>query len=335
MSEAMKSRMVIKYNDKEAPISDECESFNWTDNAGGTADTVSMQLSNKKQKWMRGYIPRSGDYIKAWIKVENWQTGKKDLKQYCGKFEIDLMRYAGFPERADLSGISVPISNGFNVRQRNKTWNKTTIKSILSDIAKRAGINLQYDADDHKIESISQSGKTDLEFAFNLCSEYDKQLKLYNGKIVVYEQTAYEKKSAKHTIKRSELGGNESYSISNQTTKVYNSVKIQYTSGTNKTLTYEFKKPGTKGTRQLFLTTKADSLQDAEEKAKAALRKSLREVTTGTISLMGNPSYMAAQTINLKEFGHLDGKYFIDKVVHAKQRKYTTTLTIHKVVTDF
>lgn len=335
MSEAMRSSMTVKYNEKETNISDECESFTWTDCAGGEADTISMQMPNKNQKWMKGYKPGRADYIKAWIKVSNWQEGKKDAKQFCGKFYIDLIQYAGFPERTDLSGISVPIGNGFNVRQRNKTWKKTSVRAVLEEIAKRAGIKLQYDAADHKIDSISQNGKTDLEFAFDICSEYDRQLKIYNGKMVVYDQTDYEKKEAKHTIKRTELGGGESYSIKLQTTKVYNGVKIQYTSGKDKVLTYEFKRPGTNGTRQMFVTAKAESLQDAEKKAKAALRKNAREETTGTIRIMGNPSYVAAQNIKLEGFGKLDGKYFIEKVIHTKNRSYTTTLYIHKTVTDF
>lgn len=332
----MKSGMVVKYNEDDATriISDMCESFTWTDNAGGTADTISMQLQNMKQRWMRGYMPDSNDYIRAWIEVRDW-PGIKDMKQFCGRFYVDLISFSGYPERASISGISVPINNGFVVRQRRKTWKKTTVKAILGDIAKRAGIRLQFDARDHKVDSITQSGQTDADFAFGLCTEYDKQIKLYNQKMVVYDQLAYEKKKAKHTIKRSQLGGDGSYSIKRQVTKVYNSVKIQYTSGKNKALTYEFKRPGTKGTRQMYVTSKAESLQDAEQKAKAALRKSLRQEVTGTIRITGNPAYVAAETVELKEFGKMDGKYFIDKVAHNKAGKYTTTLTIHRVVTDF
>ena len=332
----MKSSMIVKYNDKDATkeLSDECETFSWTDNANGSADTVTMELSNKGQKWMRGYMPQSTDEIKAWIKTEDWM-GEKDKKSFCGKFAIDVIKFSGFPERVQISGISVPIGNGFNVRQRYKTWKKTTIKTIMEDISKRAGLKLQFDASDRKIESISQSGKTDLEFAFSLCSEYDLALKLYNGKLIAYDQSRYEKKEAKHTIKRSELGGNEAYSVTKQITKIYNSVKIQYTGKDNKTLTYEFVKPGTKGTRQMFVTTKAESLSDAELKAKAALRKSIRESISVTMHLIGEAKYMAAQNVNLEGFGKLDGKYFIDQVTHSKSGGFTTTLTMHKTVTEF
>ena len=335
----MKSTIILKYNEKDEQhkITSDMESFEWVDNASGSADTLTLTLRNDgKQKWMRGYMPTSKDFIQAWIQTQDWPVGKATQKVYCGKFVLDSLGFHGFPETVEISGLSVPINTGFNITQRHRTWKKTTIKTILSALAKNAGIPLQFDASDHKIDSITQSGKTDLSFAFSVCQDYDLCLKIYNKKMVVYDQTKYERKKAITTINRTSLGGSNAYEISDQRSKEYNAVKISYTGKNGKTLSYTFRRPGTNGSRVMYVTEKAESLKDAELKAKAALRSSIRECRTATITLTGNTMYTAAVNVNLKDFGKLDGKYFIDSATNTKSGgAYTTALTLHQVVADF
>lgn len=337
--ETMRSKLLIEYNNIEATeiIANDCESFTWKDNATGTADTMTLSLSNINKKWMNGFYPLDEDTFKAWIQLQEWAADYKDGKIYCGCFAVDSLQYSGYPEKLQLSGISTPTDSNFNVKQKNRTWSKTTIKVIMESIAAEAGIELAFDAEDVKIDSVNQTGKTDLAFAYSLCSEYGLSLKLYNNKMIVYDQTAYEGKEARYTITADQLGGSGSYSISKQTTKLYDSVKIQYTNGKRgKTLTYEYIIPGKEGKRQMFVTTKAESLSDAEKKAKAALRKNLRESLQISIKMMGSAKYLAADCFNLDGFGNLDGKYFIDAITHQKSGgKYTISLTAHKAVTEF
>jgi hypothetical protein len=336
--EAMRSKLIVKYNGVDATdtISDDSESFSWKDNADGSADTVTVTLNNQTQKWMNGYFPSDKDTFKAWIQTSEWAVDKKDGKLYCGSFSVDSLSFSGFPETLSLSGISMPTNNNFSVRQKNKTWSKTTLKTILSDIAKNAGIELSFDATDVSIDEAKQTGKTDLSFAYSLCSEYDIGMKLYNKKIVAYDKTRYEKKDARYTIKRTDLGGSGAYSITRQVTDRYDSVKIQYTNGSGDTLTYEYTAPGESGRRQMYITTKAESLSDAEKKAKAKLRENRRNSQTVTLKLMGSAKYAAAECFQLSGFGELDGKYFADTVTHSKSGgKYTVTITAHLTVTDF
>lgn len=335
--QAMRSKIVLKYNgvDVSEKVTDDCEGFTFEDNASGSADSITLTVSNRSGKWFRKFHPEENDYLKAWIKVTDWQQGKENAKLYCGRFAIDELSFSGFPERVQIKGISIPIDGKFNVTERNRTWKKTTTKQILSDIAKDAGIELVYDAGVYDVDEIAQSGNTDMEFAFDVCSDYDLALKLYNKKMIVYDQTAYEKKKSMYTIKKSELGGSGTYSVNEQIREVYDSVKMQYTNGKN-TVTYEYSISGKDGKRQMFISEKADSIKEAELKAKAKLRENLRERRILTLSLMGNIRYKAAENFTLEGFGQLDGKYFIDYVCHSKSNgKYTCKLTAHLVQTDF
>lgn len=335
----MMSKIIVEYNGVDATdiIANDCDSFTWKDNASGTADTITLNLGNIHQKWMNGFYPSNEDVFKAWIQLQEWAADYKEGKIYCGTFMVDSLKYSGFPETLQLSAISTPIDSNFNVKQKNKTWNKTTVRTVLNDIAVAAGITLIYDAEDIGVESVNQNGKTDLSFAYSMCSEYGLSVKLYNNKMVVYDQMAYEKKEPAYTITHEQLGGSGSYSITNQVTTVYNSVKIQYTNDKKgKVITYEYTIPGRDGKRQMFISTKAESYSDAEKKAKAALRENIRKSRTITIKLMGSAKYVAADCFNLSGFGKLDGVYFIDSVTHQKSGgKYTVSLTAHMVVTDF
>lgn len=336
---AMRSSLAIEYNGVEATeiIANDCNSFTWKDNASGTADTFTIDLSNLNRKWMNGFFPDDKDVFKAWIQLSEWAADYREGKLYCGMFMVDSLKFSGFPERLQLSGISVPTDGNFNVKQKNRTWKKTTLKTVLSDIASEAGIDLVFDGEDVSMENVNQSGKTDLAFAYAVCSEYGMSMKLYNNKIVVYDQTEYEKAEARYDITHGQMGGSGSYTITSQITCVYDSVKIQYTkSKKGKAMTYEYIAPGKSGSRQMFLTSKAESYGDAEKKAKAALRDNMRKSRSITIKTMGSAKYMAAQCFNLSGFGKLDGKYFIDSVTHQKSGgKYTCSITAHLTVTDF
>ncbi len=337
--ETMRSKLLIEYNGVDATeiIADDCSSFTWKDNASGTADTLALNLANISQKWMNGYYPSDEDTFKAWIQVQDWAADYRQGRIYCGCFMVDSLKYSGFPEVLQLSGISTPIDSNFNVKQKNRTWSRTTLQTIAGDIAQDAGIALVFDADDVRIDSVNQAGKTDLAFVFSICSEYGLSVKLYNKKMVVYDQARYECAAAKYDITPAQLGGGGSYSVSKQVTGLYDSVKIQYTNGgSGSTLTYEYTVPGKPGRRQMFVTAKAESYMDAEKKAKAALRENIRNSLQVTMKMMGSAKYVSADCFRLSGFGKLDGKYFIDSVTHQKSGgKYTVSITAHPTVEDF
>ncbi|MBR1981117.1 LysM peptidoglycan-binding domain-containing protein, partial [Candidatus Proelusimicrobium excrementi] len=196
-----------------------------------------------------------------------------------------------------------------------------------SSIASSAGIGLYFSGQDYTIKEIEQSDQEDVNFAFQLCSSYNLAMKLYNKKIVVFDQVEYEKKNASLTIRRADV---ESYSIKKGMTRQYDGVSISYTDGIlNKTLSYKFMLK--EGTRILKLNEKASSLQDAEVKAKAKLLAHNRQCQTMSVTVKGDTKYISSKCVNVSGFGKLDGKYYIDSVTHNKDAGsgYTCTLEMH------
>lgn len=329
---ARQSYIVVKYNDKDITrtITDYIESFQYVDNASGKADTVRLKLNDQSGKWSGSWIPVQGDNVRTTIRLTNWSSEGDNRKYNCGFFMIDDLEFSGPPSVASIGGIATPIQEDFNVTEKSKTWKKTTVKGILKTIAKSAGVGLYFSGQDYPIDELEQSGKTNQAFAFELCSSYNLAMKLYNKKIVVFDQTDYEKKKASLTIKKTQV---ESWRIKKRMTRAYDGVQISYTdSKKNKTLTYKYK-PG-KGKRILKLNESAESLQDAEIKAKARLLENNRACQTVSIKLKGDTKFVASKCCNLKGFGKLDGKYYIDSVTHDKDPGggYHCSLEMHLCV---
>ena len=121
--DAMYSFIEIKYNDDDTKrLTDLNEGFSYTDNASGEADSISLSLNNQSSQFLKKFYPDDNDYIKAWINARNWKADNKNSRLFCGKFLIDAITLSGFPQKAEIKGISVPIKTNFNVTQKNKTW---------------------------------------------------------------------------------------------------------------------------------------------------------------------------------------------------------------------
>ena len=313
---ARQSSVVVKYNGKDITktITDYIEGFQYVDNASGTADTVTLKLNNRSGKWSGSWIPIQGDYVETIIKLTNWKKEGDNRKFNCGYFLIDDLSFAGPPSTASIGGITTPINTDFNVTKKSKTWKKTSVKKILEKIAKNAGVGLFFSGQDYQIDELEQSNQEDVTFAFNLCNSYNLAMKLYNKKIVVFDQVEYEKKKATLSIDREQT---ESWSATKSMTRAYDGVSISYTdSKKNKTLTYKFMLK--KGKRIMKLNETAESLQDAEVKAKAKLLEHNRQCQTISVKVKGDTKYISSKCVNMTGFGKLDGKYYIDSVTHEK-----------------
>ena len=327
--QARQSYVSVKYNGKDITetITDHTEGFEYVDNASGTADTVSLKLNNRSGVWSDSWLPVEGDYIEATIKTTNWTKDGDNRSLNCGYFLIDDLGFSGPPQLATIGGIATPINTDFNVTKKTKTWKKTTVQGILSVIAETAGIGLYFSGQDYSIDEMEQSDQTDVEFSFNLCSSFNLAMKLYNRKMVVFDQTDYEKRPPSLSLSKEKCA---SWSIGKSMTALYDGVQISYTdSNKNQTLSYKFMLND--GPRILKMNETAESLQDAEIKAKAKLLEHNRKCQTMSLKTKGDVKYIACKTIDISGFGKLDGTYYIDTVTHTKDANggYTVSLDVH------
>lgn len=303
------------------------EGFTYTDAATGESDTMSLTLDNRDLRWANKWLPKKGDKIKAVIKVKSWNGLGEDQTFTCGKFCCDDLSYEGPELTCDIGGVSVPEGQAFRATERTYTWERVTIEEMARKIGKRYGLSVTYDAKKINIQSMEQKGKSDCDFLNTVCTDYGLYIKVYYGKIVIYDVDAYEKKKAVRTFDISDF---QKWSYNTTLTGSYTGATIKYTKGDDDK---ELSLTVGGGNRILNISEKVDSRADAELKACARVNKENRSAVTMTATIMADLKITAGVCINVKGAYQLNGKYFVDKVKHTigANGAYTMSLDLHKV----
>lgn len=309
----------------DSEISDQATSFSYTDNASGESDAIAITIVNASKNWMNKWFPTKGDKITPSVTLNNWFKDNTVATMKCGSFIIDDLSFSGRPLIFSLAGVSIPANEDFKTTKKTKTFKDVTIKEIATKIAKAAGITLHYDASTIKIDEIEQSDEPDSTFLSSLCDTYGLAIKVYNNKLVIFDEGKYEAKDAVATIDESDM---ENWSYNSTIDGSYTGAKVSYTiPDTEKTVT---KTVGKKG-RMYEASIQVSSEYDAELKAEAIVNKANKKITTMTVKIMANPKIVATSTVEITGLGKLNGKYYVDQVKHSLGSGYTMTLTLHLI----
>lgn len=302
------------------------EGFTYTDPASGESDTVSITLTNIDLRWANKWMPRKGDKLTAKIIQKSWEKAGNKKSFHCGKFCIDDLSYTGPELTCTIGGVSVPEGNAFRSTARSKTWKEVTLKEVAAEIARKYHLKLDYLANTVKLGTVEQSNESDSGFLNKICADYGTALKIYYGKIVIYDKGAYEARKPVATLKRSDL---QDWSYNSTLVGTYTGAVIKYTSGEDdKELTC---KVGG-GKRILNINEKVESLQEAQIKACAKVNGENEKAVTMSITIMADYRIAAGSTVMIKGLCQLSGKFFVDKVTHniGPGEAYTMTLELHK-----
>lgn len=329
MAEPRITKVSIDYNGKKLKdkINDYIESFSYTDVASGESDSISVSLHNIDKKWLNEYMPEKGDSITSNIIIKNWikDGDKKTFK--CGSFTIDDISFSGRPLSGIIGAVSVPADADFMSTKRTKTWRNVTIKEIASEIAKNAGITLYYEASSIKISELEQDNN-DSSFLYSLCQKYGLAMKVFNNKLIIFDEARYEAKNPVATIDETDIKGSWNYNTT--ILGSYTGARISYTDpDSDETITVQV---GSEG-RMYEFNSQADSKYDAELQATAKVNQANRSITTMTIKIMANTAIVATSVIEITGLGKINGMYYVEKVKHTVSSSgYDMSLTLHKIL---
>lgn len=300
-------------------------SFSYTDVASGQSDSVSITLHDIDHEWMEEYMPEKGASLGAVVSLTNWNEEERVDKFDCGTFVLDDVGFSGRPLNCVLGGVSVPAMDDFKSLPRTKTWEKTTIAEIASEIAGRAGVSIVYDADTIRIAELEQNKQTDSAFLYSLCEKYGLAMKVYNHKIVIFDIVRYEEKGSVLTLQESDL---KQWSYNTTIEGTYTGVNLSYTDpDSDETIDVTM---GTGG-RMYYINTQASSRYDAELQAAAKVNAANRAITKMTVTIRANIKIVASHCIEIEGVGKASGKYYVDTVKHSIGSGYNMQLTLHRV----
>ncbi|MEK5069819.1 phage late control D family protein [Sporosarcina sp. FSL K6-1508] len=316
-------------------LASDLKTFTYTDNAGGAADDVAIEISDAKRKWISNWMFDKGDTFTANIVTVNWRKDGEKKRLPCGFFVVDEPEYSGRPSVISLNGISVPASSNFMNLKRSKSWKNITIKAIASDIAARYKLQLFFDSKlNPSFKDKAQKDESDAAFLQKLCEDEGFSLKVTDKQIIVFREVEYEAKKVVATFREDDSSVTGYSFKTTYTNTAYAGVRLTYfDSKTKKTIKYLYatKEIDEEKDRIHKINRRVANEEEAERLAKNTLRKLNKKETQATLELVGDTRLLSSSTIDLIGFGSFDGKYYIDKAVHSLAG-YKTTLELHKVL---
>lgn len=335
MAEPRRAEVEITYTPKgqaEVMTSDimaiYTEGFSYTDVATGESDTMSLKVCNRDLRWADKWLPQKGDKVEAVIKTYNWELSGDKQSFLCGKFCCDDLSFSGHTLICEIGGVSVPESQSFRATERTYAWEKVTIMEMARKIAESYDMDLYYDAPEIYIENIEQGGVSDCDFLNNVCNDYGLCLKVYYGKLIIYDIDTYESREPVDVYDIKDFADGWKYNTT--LTGTYTGASVKYTDN-NKNEELKL----TVGTeeRLLNINEKVDNIADAQRKAVSKVNQENRKAVTMTASIKANLKITAGTCIDVTGACSIDGKYFIDKVTHKIEAgsAYTMDLEMHKV----
>lgn len=326
--EARRASVSILYNSSNATaqIAGDLNSFTYTDVASGSSDSISLQINDRNRKWIGPWFPEKGDRLRPTICTFDWRYAGDNKVFPCGAFGVDDFSFRGGPIRLNIEALALPTDSGFKTTDRTETYEATTLQEIGQAIADRAGISLFYDAPAVTIEKVEQSNQNDCDFLNGLATLYGFALKIYNDRLVVFSEAAYEGKRAKVILTEADF--DPGWSFDTSMTGTYTGVKYQYTNS-DKNLTFTVEAGD--GNRILTCNQAAENLTEATLIALAAVNNANKATTTMKISLKAIPGLIASDCVEIRGLGKLSGKYFIEEISHSVGKGYKMTLQLRKI----
>lgn len=323
-----KATVAILYNGVKAEVqlAPYLSAFKYTDVASGSSDSISISINDRDRKWINGWFPQKGDRLQPTIETHNWERDGQKKKFPCGKFLVDDFSFKGGPIRLDLEGLALPAASGFKATERTETYESTTLKEIGQIVAARAKVALHYEAGAVTIEKVEQNNQTDCAFYGSLVEKYGLALKIYNDKLVVFDEGKYEVKAPKFILTEKDF--DPGWSWNTKLDQTYTGVKYQYTNS-EKNRTFTVTAGG--GDRILEVNDAAENLGEATAIALAALNKANRDATTMSITMMARPGLIASDCVEIKGLGKLSGKFYVEKIDHDIGSGYKMALELRLV----
>lgn len=312
-----------------------------TSNVYGWVDEADIQGSSSPVSEEK-VITASGFPIQAVFMRQNWNGDGKDQVLDCGQFELDSVVASGPPNTITIKATSLPYSTQIRQTKKTKAWESYTLSGIAGEMARKNGMTVLYEADnDPYYARVEQYKTSDISFLSQLCHNAGISLKATNNILVLFDQSAYESKSALFTIRRGD-GTYTKHNLSVGTADTeYSSCRVRYTDPSSGRLIEgiayaEDYDAEAKTNQQLEVTAQVSSVTEAKTLAAKKLRLHNKYARTATFTFPGDPSKVAGITAMLKGWGTFDGKYIVKKAKHTLGSSgYTTQVELRRVLEGY
>lgn len=320
----------VIYNGKDitADLSSGLLSVTYEDKSEGESDEVTLTLEDSEHVWKGSWYPTKGDTLEVTIGL-----GVNVVK--CGTFEIDDIELSGPPDTVTIRGLAAGIKKALRTK-KSKGYDEQTLKQIAEKVASENGLTVEGNIPDIRFTRVTQHRETDLGFLKRIGYEYGVLFSVRGKKLTFTTMYEVEKSKSVLEISRNDLA---SFSLRDKTSDTFKKAKVRYHNPAdnkvveNEQSSADLEYENATAEDTLEIRSKAETPQQAEAKAKAALYRANSRQQEGRISVEGNPILLAGNAIELTGLGVLSGKYTILSSSHRIDRGsgYTTDCEVKKI----
>lgn len=322
--------------DISANITTFIKSFSVQEVLSGEADSAEITLHDREELWRGDWLPERGAIMNITLQVENWREVNDTRELPLGKFEIDEITNSGPPNEAKIKLISIPNESNLRNVEKTRAWEKAKLSQIVQDIANSAGLESYYDTEDDPIlDRAEQTEQTDLSFLQKLCKDAGLALKVFDTKIIVFDIAKYERAEPVMKITKGEQNI-KSFDCRSTIHEIYRACHVKYKhSKKDELIEYTFVDPKREKGQTLEINEKVNTLEEAEKLAKKKLHEKNLEEVSVSLTMIGDFSLLASNTVELSGFNRYDGKYLIIKSSHQIGGGYTTKIELRRVIDGY
>jgi len=344
----------LKYENKDISrdVAPFLESIRYVDRTlPDKMDELSITFQDIDGLWSGDWWPDLAAKLKAKLKVFDWFNLGDEFERDCGGFEIDDITNSAPPTVFQISAISVGITNSIRRQQNTKGWENITIKQIAEDIASEHKFELKwFSGYNPEIERWEQKSQSDLSLLMDICEYAGLMIKITDKYIVIYRGEEYDAKKPEATIYRSD-GVVKSWEFNANTADIYAACQVKYYDPKKKEMVeYIFYSDDVQGDKKdkemgdipdpevgqiLKVNQLVNNIAEAEEVAKAALRKKNMRQVRGTLTMMGRPDLYSGLTLKVYGFGRWDSvTWYLEEITHDynKSGGYNSTLSLRGIL---
>lgn len=311
-------------------------SLSYTDKVAGESDELEIELDDSDGLWRGPWYPDKGAKLEVTLGYDEQQLS-------CGTFELDEIELSGPGDIVRLRGLAAGVTKALRTK-RSYAHEKKTLRQIAQTVANRNGLTVQGNIPEVRFDRITQNRETDLAFLKRIGAEYGCLFSVRDNKLVFTTIYEIEERNASTELDRLDI---TSYSIKDKTTQTYKDAKVSYHNPKEKKVVetkyatsqeknadgFAYSQIASSDTQAIY--TKAETKQQAEQKAKAHLHQANSIQQEGSITLEGNPLIIAGNNFMLTGMGKLSGTWHIHESRHTISRGegYRTEATIKRVGT--
>ena len=286
----------------------------YVDYARGKVDLLEINLINTDKDWEKWGLK---------IDQEIEAIYSSDIGEYSTKtMFVDDFRVVsgGFK----IFAKSISLNSKTNT---TRVWENVTLDTIFNDIASQYGfIYESYETQSYVYSRVEQH-ENDFSLLNKLAEREGYSIKIFDKRIILFDDKLFESKDPPRTIKRDEILGD--FDVNTKQNNKYSKLIINSSYGKIEEVVESI----IGGTKELYEEDiYLSSIGEGQRFAKNLLYKINQDYQSITLKIDGDVSIAAGNTVNIEGFEEYDGKYFIGENRVQLDSNFFMLLTLRRVV---